>query len=111
MKMNLAQQIIIIGMVVLGTVITRFLPFIIFSSDKPMPKFMQYLGKALPSAALGILVIYCYKNTSLFSGHHAIPELIATAIVAILYLWKKQILLSIAGGTICYMVLVQTVFQ
>ncbi len=110
MSMSLAQKIITICMVILGTMITRFLPFIIFKSDKPTPKYVQYLGKMLPSAALGMLVIYCLKDVSLFSGNHAIPEMISIFVVVLLHLWKKQMLLSIAGGTIFYMALVQLIF-
>lgn len=110
MLMTLTQRIITICMVILGTMITRFLPFIIFKSDKTTPKYIQYLGKMLPSAALGMLVIYCLKDVSLFSGNHAIPEMISILVVALLHFWKRQMLLSIAGGTIFYMVLVQLIF-
>lgn len=108
--MTLTQQLITIGMVVLGTMLTRFLPFIVFPAGKPTPKYIQYLGKVLPGAVFGLLVIYCLKNVSIFSGSHGIPELIAIVLVVILHLWKRQMLLSIAGGTICYMLLVQFVF-
>ena len=108
--MTLTQQIITILMVILGTMLTRFLPFLIFSEGKPTPKYILYLGKVLPGAVFGLLVIYCLKNVSLFTGSHALPELIAIAAVAALHLWKRQMLLSIAGGTILYMVLVQAVF-
>lgn len=110
MSMSLIQSVIMIFMVILGTVITRFLPFIIFTSDRPTPKYVQYLGKMLPSAALGMLVIYCLKDVSLFKGNHAIPELIAIMVVALLHFWKRQMLLSIAGGTVFYMILVQLIF-
>lgn len=108
--MTLSEQIITIAICAAGTMMTRFLPFLIFSSKKPTPKFIVYLGKALPCAVFGMLVIYCLKNVSLFSGSHGIPELIAIAATAGLHLWKKQMLLSIAGGTILYMLLVQFVF-
>jgi branched-subunit amino acid transport protein AzlD len=108
--MTLIQRIIIIGMVILGTVATRFLPFLVFPSDKPAPKYIQYLGKMLPSATLGLLVIYCFKDVSLFTGTHAIPELISVVLIAALHIWKRQMLVSIAGGTILYMLLVQFVF-
>lgn len=106
----MTEQIITIGLCVLGTMATRFLPFILFSSKKPTPKYIQYLGKALPSAIFGMLVIYCLKNVQLFSGSHGLPEAIAILVVVGLHLWKRQMLLSIAGGTICYMLLVQLVF-
>ena len=108
--MSLTQQIITIAMVVLGTMITRFLPFLVFPSGKPTPKYIQYLGKVLPAAVFGLLIIYCLKNVSIFTGSYAIPELLSIALVIVLHLWKRQMLLSIAGGTICYMLLVQFVF-
>ncbi len=108
--MTTAQQIITIIMVILGTMTTRFLPFIIFPAGKPVPKYVSYLGKVLPAAVFGLLVIYCLKDVSIFTGSHAIPELISIAVVALLHLWKRQMLLSIAGGTVCYMLLVQLVF-
>ncbi|WP_050183739.1 branched-chain amino acid transporter permease [Domibacillus robiginosus] len=110
MTMSVAQQIITVAMVVLGTMLTRFLPFILFPSGKPTPKYIQYLGKVLPSAVLGLLVIYCFKDVNLLSGSHGVPELIAVAVVAALHFWKRQMLLSMAGGTIVYMLLVQLVF-
>lgn len=108
--MTLTEQIITIGMVVLGTMITRFLPFLLFPAGKPVPKYVQYLGKALPSAVFGLLVIYCLKNVNLMQGSHGIPELLSLAAVAALHLWKRQMLLSIAGGTVFYMALVQQIF-
>lgn len=108
--MTTAQQIITIAAVVAGTVITRFLPFIVFREGKETPKYIQYLGKVLPSAVFALLVVYCLKNVSFVSGNHGLPELISIAVTAGLHLWKKQMLLSIAGGTICYMLLVQFVF-
>lgn len=108
--MTITQQMITVGMVVLGTALTRFLPFLIFPAGKPTPKYIQYLGKVLPSAVFGMLVIYCLKGVSIFSGTRGIPELIAILIVIALHVWKRQMLLSIAGGTICYMLLVQMVF-
>lgn len=108
--MTIAQQIITILMVVLGTMLTRFLPFIVFPAGKPTPKYIKYLGQVLAGSVFGLLVIYCLKNVSLFTGSHAIPELISIALVIALHFWKRQMLLSIAGGTICYMLLVQLVF-
>ena len=108
--MSLAQRIIIIAVVSVGTMLTRFLPFLLFPQGKPTPKYIRYLGKVLPASVFGLLVVYCLKNVSVFSGSHGIPELIAIAVTAALHLWKKQMLLSIAGGTLCYMLLVQFVF-
>lgn len=108
--MTLTQQLITIGVVVLGTMATRFLPFLVFPAGKPTPKYIQYLGKVLPAAALGLLVIYCFQDVSILTGSHGIPELLSVAVVVLLHLWKRQMLLSIAGGTICYMLLIQLVF-
>ena len=108
--MSVTQQIIIIAVVVFGTMVTRFLPFLIFPAGKPTPKYIQYLGKVLPAAVFGLLIIYCLKNVSIFTGNHGIPELISIALVVVLHLWKRQMLLSIAGGTICYMLLIQFIF-
>lgn len=108
--MTLIQQIITVGMVVLATILTRFLPFLVFPEGKPVPRYVRYLGKVLPPAVFGLLIIYCLKSVSIFSGSHGIPELISILLVVVLHLWKRQMLLSIAGGTICYMLLVQFVF-
>ena len=108
--MTLTQQILTVGMVVLGTVLTRFLPFLLFPAGKPTPKYIRYLGAVLPPAVFGLLVVYCLKNVSLFAGSRGIPELISIAAVVGLHAWKRQMLLSIAGGTLCYMLLVQLVF-
>ena len=97
-------------MVVLGTMLTRFVPFILFPTEKSTPKYIKYLGNFLPSAVFGLLVIYCLKDVSIFTGSHGIPEFIAIVFVIVLHLWKRQMLISIAGGTICYMILVQYVF-
>lgn len=108
--MTLSQQIIMIAMVVIGTMVTRFLPFLLFPAGKPTPKYIQYFGKVLPAAVFGLLVVYCLKNVSVFTGSHGIPELLSIILVVVLHLWKRQMLLSIAGGTVCYMLLVQFIF-
>ena len=108
--MTLSEEIITIGMCVLATLLTRFLPFIVFSEKKKTPKFIEYLGKALPAAIFALLVVYCLKNVDVTAGSHGIPEFISVAVVAALHLWKRKILLSMAGGTLCYMLLVQFIF-
>ena len=110
MTMTITQQLITIGMVIFGTMLTRFLPFLLFPAGKPTPKYIQYLGKVLSAAVFGLLVIYSLKNVSIFVGSHGIPEFISIVVVIGLHLWKRQMLLSIAGGTVCYMLLVQFVF-
>lgn len=108
--MTASQQVITVAMVVLGTMLTRFLPFLIFPAGKPTPRYVQFLGKALPGAVFGLLVIYCLKGVNLTAGSRGLPELIAIAAVVTLHLYKRQMLLSIAGGTALYMLLVQWVF-
>ncbi len=108
--MTVTQQIITIAICSLGTMLTRFLPFMVFSSSRETPKYVRYLGKALPCAVFGMLVVYCLKDVSLFSGSHGIPELIAIAVTAGLHWWRRQMLLSILGGTLVYMLLIQLIF-
>lgn len=108
--MTITEQIITIGLCVLATVLTRFLPFIIFRGNKPAPKYVQYLGRALPAAIFSMLVVYCLKNVNVTAYSFGIPELISIVAVVALHLWKRQMILSIAGGTVLYMLLVQVVF-
>ena len=108
--MTVTQQILTVAAVVLGTLATRFLPFLVFPAGKPTPKYITYLGRVLPGAVFGMLVIYCLKGVDVLSGSHGLPELIAIFAVVGLHLWKKQMLLSSAGGTVLYMLLVQFVF-
>ncbi|MBQ8369147.1 MAG: branched-chain amino acid transporter permease [Clostridia bacterium] len=108
--MTMAQQLITILMISLGTMSMRFLPFLIFPAGKPTPKYIRYLGKVLPGAVFGMLVIYCLKNVSVTAFPFGIPELIGITVTAVLHLWKKQMILSMGAGTIVYMLLVQFVF-
>ncbi len=108
--MTVPQQIITIALCALATVISRFLPFVVFSSKRPTPPYVKYLGKVLPGAIFSMLILYCLRNVSILSGSHGLPELIAILVTAGLHLWKGQMLLSIAGGTVCYMLLIQFVF-
>ena len=110
MIMSPLQSVIMIAAVVLGTLTTRFLPFLLFPANRTPPKVVQYLGQVLPYAVMGLLVVYSLKDISLFSGTHGIPEAIALLAIILVHLWKKNMLLSIALGTILYMVLVQFVF-
>lgn len=88
--MTLTQRILTIAVIVLGTMLTRFLPFLLFPAGKPTPKAVHYLGSVLPGAVFGLLVVYCLKNVSLFTGSHGLPELISIALVVLLHLWKRQ---------------------
>ena len=108
--MTVSEQIITVALCVAGTMTTRFLPFVVFSSRRPTPKYVQYLGKVLSGAIFGLLVVYCLKDVSIINYSHGIPEAIAIVVTVLLHLWKRQMLLSIAGGTVIYMLLVQLVF-
>lgn len=108
--MTLTQQIITIGLCIAGTMLTRFLPFIIFRENNETPALIQYIGRYLPSAVFGMLVIYCLRNVHVLQGSHGLPEFISIAVTAALHLWKRQMLISIAGGTICYMLLIHFLF-
>lgn len=108
--MTLTQQIITIGICVIGTMATRFIPFLVFRESQETPAFIQYIGRFLPSAVFGMLVIYCLKDVSIFSGTHGLPEAISIFATIAIHLWKRQMLLSIAAGTICYMLLINFIF-
>lgn len=94
----------------LVTMVTRFLPFLVFSGGKKTPAIITYLGKVLPCAIMGMLVIYCLKDVQFLAGSFGIPEILACAAVAGLHIWKRNTLLSIGAGTVFYMILVQLVF-
>lgn len=104
------QIIITILAVALGTMLTRFTPFFLFPEHKEIPSVVEYLGKVLPPAMIGLLVVYCLKNVAITKYPNGIPELIAILLIVVLHLWKRNALVSIAGGTILYMYLVQMVF-
>lgn len=108
--MTLTEQLLTVGLCVAATLITRFAPFLMFSPKRKTPAFVLYLGRALPPALFGMLVVYCLKSVDILGGAHGVPEFMALAVVVGLHLWKRQMLLSVAGGTVCYMVLVQMVF-
>ena len=100
----------IVVVAALVTMATRFLPFLIFPHSEKTPKSITYLGKVLPCAIMGMLVVYCMKDVQFLEGSFGIPELISCAAVAGLHIWKRNSLLSIGVGTVLYMVLVQFVF-
>jgi len=105
------QALIIIAILALGTAITRFLPFIFFPDASSAPRYVIYLGKMLPTAAISILVVYCLREVTFAAAPHGIPEAIAIIAVAVLHIWRKNTLLSIGAGTVIYMLLVQFVFK
>ena len=100
----------IVAVAALVTMALRFLPFIIFSGDRETPAYIAYLGKVLPFAIMAMLVVFCLKGVSLTAAPYGIPEFLACGAVAALHVWKRNTLLSIAGGTAIYMILVQLVF-
>ena len=110
MPLSAEMSFLIIVLVALTTFATRVTPFLVFPKGKEIPKTIQYLGKVLTPAIIGMLVIYCLKNVSVLSEPYGIPELISVAVVAVLHIWKRNNLLSIGVGTVLYMVLIQTVF-
>lgn len=108
--MSDTHSALMIGVIALVTILLRFLPFLIFGGNRKTPEFVTYLGKVLPFAIMGMLVVYCLRNTSFTSLPFGIPEIISVTVVVLLHLWKRNTLVSIIGGTACYMVLVQLIF-
>ncbi len=103
----------VITMTVVAALVTaglRFAPFLIFGKGRQTPQIITYLGKILPFAIMGMLVVYCMKDVSFLSAPHGIPELLGCAIVALLHIWKRNTLLSIGVGTVSYMLMVQFLF-
>lgn len=93
------------------TFLIRALPFLLFPGNKKTPSYILYLGKVLPYSIIGMLVIYCFKNISFLAAPFGLPELIAAVAVILVHIWRRNTLLSIGGGTVLYMFLVQTVFK
>lgn len=104
------QTIVMILAIAAGTAVTRFLPFLLFPQDKEPPRIIRDLTTLLPPAVMGLLVVYCLKGVNLTAAPYGIPELIGVAVTAALHLWRRKTLLSIAAGTVVYMLLVQFVF-
>ena len=94
-----------------ATFFTRLLPFLLFPVNKKTPDFVLYLGRVLPYAIMGMLIIYCFKDVEFLSRPFGLPELLAGLFVVLAHKWKHSLLLSIGGGTVLYMVLVQAVFR
>lgn len=108
---NTVYSLLTVGVIALVTVILRFLPFWLFPEGKKTPKFISYLGRVLPYAVMGMLVVYCLKDADVTAYPFGLPYLIAGLLVMGLHVWKKNTLLSIGAGTLCYMALVQFVFK
>ena len=107
--MDNLHSALLIAVVAGVTVLLRFLPFALFAG-RETPKVVAYLGNVLPFAVMGMLVVYCLRGVTPMQSPHGIPELISVALIVLLHLWKRNTLLSILGGTVCYMLLVQLVF-
>lgn len=105
--MHSAALIAVMSLVTIGL---RFIPFWIFGENRQTPPLITYLGQVLPYAIMGMLVVYCLKGASFTAAPYALPELLGCAAVVLLHLWKRNTLLSIGGGTVCYMLLIQLVF-
>lgn len=110
MSGEFVRNVLILIAMTAGTMITRFLPFLVFPAGKKTPGFVDYLGKTLPFATMGLLVVYCLKNVSVVQAPHGIPELVSIVLIAVLHRLKGSSLLSISAGTVCYMILVQKIF-
>ncbi|MGN0509911.1 MAG: branched-chain amino acid transporter permease [Ruminococcus sp.] len=110
MDNNTVHSLLIVAVMAVFTALTRFLPFLAFPEGRKRPKVITYLGTVLPYALIGMLVIYCFKSVSVFAYPYCIPELLAVVLVALLHIWKRNTLISVFGGVIFYMVLVQCVF-
>lgn len=105
--MSWNEVFVAIAVVTLGTMITRFLPFIVFREQNAL---MNYLSKLLPAAAMAMLVVYSFKDVNVFTGSHGLPEFIAGILTILLQIFVKNVLISMAAGTVCYMYLVQYIF-
>lgn len=104
------QMAALIAVMAAATVITRFLPFWIFPAGRPVPGAVRYLGRVLPYAVSALLVVYCLKGVSLTAFPYGLPEAASILLIALLHRWRGNVLLSIAGGSVCYVLLVQAVF-
>lgn len=99
-----------VGVIALVTVVIRFLPFMIWSGKRKIPAFIEKFSHMLPYAVMGMLVVYCLKDISFVNTSDFLPEMISCLLVVALYVWKRNTLISIISGTVCYMFLVQVVF-
>ncbi len=111
MEINVMKTLAVVVVAAVCTFLTRVAPFLLFGGKKEVPAYVQYLGKILPPAIIATLIIYCLKQVNLTMPPSGIPEFICIGLVVLLHLWKRNNLLSIGAGTICYMFLVQCVFM
>lgn len=109
-ELSSLEQAAVILLCAAMTVLTRSLPFLVFRQGRTVPPYVRYLGRALPPAVFALLVVYCLRDISFLTGSRGMPEILGVAVTAALHLWKRNMMLSIAAGTGCYMVLVQCIF-
>lgn len=100
----------IIAVVAVCTFLTRALPFLIFKDTDRIPQIILYLGKVLPMAIMFLLVLYCVRNTAFLKYPYGLPEILGILVVVVLHLWKRNNMISIIGGTVFYMIMVQMIF-
>lgn len=108
--MSAVEMLVMIAAGAVATQITRWASFLAFPTEEKTPKVVTYLGKVLPATMWGLLIVYCFRTSDPLGGFHMAPELIATTIVVGLHVWKRNMSLSMIGGTLVYMVLIRTVF-
>ncbi len=108
--MTTGQQAVTIILMALCVVLTRALPFLLFRSKESTPRFVTYLSGYLPSAVFGMLVIYCLKDVQFLSGTHGLPQLLGILVCVLIHLWRKNMFVTIAGGTVCYMLMTHYLF-
>lgn len=104
---NVLDTLLMVLMIAAVTAALRFAPFFIFNSERPVPKFVTYLGRVLPYSIMAMLVVYCVKHVSFSKAVFWLPELISVIVTVLLHLWKRNTLWSIIGGTACYMIMIR----
>lgn len=109
MPLTDSQAAVTILVMAAATLLTRVLPFVVFSSRNRTPAFVVYLGEVLPYAVIGLLIVYCFKDVKPLAPPYGLPETVAAAATAALFLWRRNVMLAIAGGTLLYIFLVQYV--
>ncbi len=107
MHLTGTETVLMILAIAAGTIITRFLPFVMFPDSKRPPLVVEYLGRVLPPAMMGLLVVYCLRNVKVEVPSHGIPELVSIVFIVLIHRWKSNVLLSIGGGTLLYMFLLR----
>lgn len=110
MQLTTLEVLLILFALVFGTLLTRLLAFVLFPENRRQPQVISFLSLTIPAAMMGLLVVFCLKSTTVLSYPYGLPELISVALIVTLHLWRHNVLLSIAVGTVMYMFLVQVVF-